>query len=104
MNPASWIAIMVADADKHLLDQLRQAGAVEPATATDLKLRSNTMDAVHLKSLLQASAIVETSSGRYYLNEAALAQRSRTHSTAAAWVIVFAVVILSAVAAALLLR
>jgi hypothetical protein len=73
---ATQIAVLVAAAEKHLLDQLRAAGATDPSRAVALEVR-NDMETSHLRTLTQRAIVVESGPGRYYLDEAALKKRSR---------------------------
>lgn len=97
----SQIAVMIAAAEKRLLDQLRTAGATDPRGAVVLQIQDE-MSAGQLRTMIRKGLVVESEPGRYYLDEAALAQRGQAGHRVRLWII-STVLLIGAVAGVLLL-
>jgi hypothetical protein len=75
MSVAIHLALQAAAAEARLLACLREAGAVSPRTATELLLESS-FEEHALKGLLRTGVVVESGSGRYFVDEAMAAIRT----------------------------
>ena len=84
-------------AERKLLAPFRAAGATSPDRAIPLAIDESARDA-RLESLIRRGIIVESSPGRYYLDEAAIA-RSRQPSRWVMLAIILVLIVLTLLAA-----
>ena len=90
---ATQIAVLIATAEKRLLDQLRAADAYSPDRAVALE-RSSELEEGHLRTLLKEGVVRRTDAELYYLDEQALANRRNT-PVGAVWIVVGAAILVA---------
>ncbi len=89
---AAFIAAAARRAERDIIEPLRAAGAVSPATAQPIAPLSG-MAGRRFERLISAEVIRQASSGRYFLDEAEFAAYRRRRRTVAITLVVMMIVI-----------